>query len=118
MTPTLPSANTGAAEVRIALTTVDDETRARDLARRLLEARLVACVNIVPGVSSMYWWQGRIEEAREWLLVLKTSAARWPALKQALPDLHPYEVPELLALGPQDGLEPYLQWLVRETDKE
>ncbi|AKJ31567.1 divalent-cation tolerance protein CutA [Caldimonas brevitalea] len=96
----------------LALSTVDDEAVARSLARELLDAELVTCVNLVPGVTSMYRWQGRIEESREWLLLLKTSSSRWPALKQRLPALHPYDVPELIATEIVDGLEPYLRWLV------
>lgn len=98
----------------LAFSTVADEAAAAALARRLLEERLVACVNILPGVRSMYWWQGRIEEGGECLLVLKTTEARWPALKARLPELHAYEVPELIATPVTDGLEPYLRWLVSE----
>lgn len=99
----------------LALTTMPDADAARQLARQLLEAHLVACVNILPRGQSMYWWQGRIEQADECVLLLKTTAARWPALKQALPALHPYDVPELLALDIADGLEPYQRWLVTEV---
>ena len=101
--------------VMLALTTMPDAAAARQLAGQLLDRRLVACVNILPAVHSMYWWQGKVEEADECVLLLKTTAARWPDLKQALPGLHAYDVPELLALDIADGLEPYLQWLVTEV---
>lgn len=102
----------------LALSTTDDEESAGALARRLLEERLAACVNIVPGIRSMYWWQGRIEEGAECLLVIKTTWARWPALKARLPQLHAYDVPELIATELTDGLEPYLRWLVSEVQGE
>lgn len=101
--------------VLVALSTAPDEASARRLARELLEARLVACATLLPGAVSMYWWRGAIEESAEWLLLLKTSAERWPALLERLPGLHPYEVPELLALPVAAGLEPYLKWLVTQT---
>lgn len=99
----------------LALTTLPDPDAARRLARQLLESRLVACVNILPAGRSMYWWKGQLEEVDECVLLLKTTAERWPALKQALPALHSYDVPELLAFDITDGLEPYLQWLVTEV---
>lgn len=103
------------AEVLLALSTAPDEASARRIARELLEARLVACVTLLPGAVSMYWWQGAIEESAEWLLLLKTTRARWSALAERLPQLHPYEVPELLALPVTAGLEPYLRWLVTQS---
>lgn len=112
---TLTSATPSAANALVVLATAPDEASARDLACRALEARLVACANLVPGATSMYWWQGRIESAVEWLLVLKTTRAQWPALQAQWPAWHPYDVPELLALDVTAGLEPYLQWLVSEA---
>lgn len=102
-------------DVVLALSTTADESSARTLALRALESGLVACVNLVPGVTSLYRWQGRIEESREWLMVIKTSRARWPALRQAWSDWHPYDVPELIALDISDGLEPYLRWVISEV---
>lgn len=102
----------------LAFSTVADEAAANVLARQLLEERLVACVNIVPGVRSMYWWQGQIEESGECLLLMKTTSARWPALKQRLPQIHGYDVPELIATPVTDGLEPYLRWVVSAVQGE
>lgn len=102
-------------DVVLALSTTADEPTARTLALRALESGLVACVNLVPGVTSMYRWQGRIEESREWLMVIKTSRAQWPALKEAWPGWHPYDVPELIAIDITDGLEPYLRWVISEV---
>ena len=89
--------------------------RARSLARSLVERRVAACVSLVPGAGSVYRWKGRIEEARETLLVAKTTAARLPALLAAVRALHPYEVPEALVLPVAAGLAPYLAWVRRET---
>lgn len=88
---------------------------AEKIAKGLLERRLVACVNAVPGVVSRYWWKKKLERDDETLLVMKTEAARVPEVIAALKDLHPYEVPELLALPVDAGAEPYLAWLADET---
>jgi periplasmic divalent cation tolerance protein len=95
----------------VALTSVAREEDAIRIARALLDRRLAACVNVVPGVRSLYRWKGAIEDDREELLVIKTSADRYPALAAALEELHPYEVPELIALPIEAGAERYLAWL-------
>ena len=89
--------------------------RARSLARALVERRVAACVNLVPGVRSVYRWKGRVEEARETLLVAKTTAGRLPALLAAVRELHPYEVPEAIALPVDGGLAGSLDWVRTET---
>jgi len=89
---------------------------ARQLARIVLDERLAACVQISPGVESMCRWQGKIEQAQETLLLIKTSKGRWPALRDRLAELHPYEVPEILALEVEDGLPAYLDWVRDETN--
>lgn len=103
------------AEPVLVLSTAPDEASARRIARMLLEARLAACVNLLPQAHSMYWWQGRIEEAAEWLLLIKSTRTRLPALQAAMREHHPYDVPECLALDITAGLPDYLQWLVQET---
>jgi periplasmic divalent cation tolerance protein len=100
--------------VRVVLVTAPPR-RARALARSLVEGRVAACVNLVPRVRSVYRWKGRVEEAAETLLVVKTSAARVPALLAAVADLHPYEVPEGLVLPVEGGLAPYVAWVEAET---
>lgn len=95
--------------------TVPDEDTADRLARTLVSERLAACVSRVPGVVSTYRWQGEIEIAGELLLVIKTTRERFEALRTRLVELHPYEVPELIACEIVAGHAPYLDWLARET---
>jgi periplasmic divalent cation tolerance protein len=84
-------------------------------ARRLVEEGRAACVNQLPGVRSTYVWDGRVEEAEEALLLLKTTVAAYPALERRVRELHPYDVPEVLALPVVAGYEPYLEWLQRSV---
>jgi periplasmic divalent cation tolerance protein len=98
----------------VVLSTCDSEEQAKTLARHLVEHRLAACVNILPGVQSVYRWKDQIEESAEWLLVIKTRRDRFDALREALVKMHTYEVPEVIALPVVDGWEPYLAWLDRE----
>jgi periplasmic divalent cation tolerance protein len=81
------------------------------VARLLVEARVAACVNIVPGVESVYRWQGSVETGAEALLVIKTTAAAFPALRERIIEIHSYDVPEVLAIPVADGSAGYLQWL-------
>lgn len=92
------------------VTTPDLET-ARKISKRLLEERLCACTNIIPGMESHYHWQGRIESASETVLVLKTVDRHWEALKVRLQELHPAQVPCVLSLPVLAGHEGYLQWM-------
>jgi periplasmic divalent cation tolerance protein len=85
------------------------------VARALLDARLAACVNIVPGVLSLYHWQGAIEEAAEWTLLIKSTRAHFSALCSELRRVHSYQVPEIIALPIVDGDASYLEWIERET---
>jgi periplasmic divalent cation tolerance protein len=96
---------------RIVLTTAGSEEEAHRIARHLVEGRLAACVNIVPQVASIYRWQNKIESAQEWLLIIKTSADRFPAVRDAIRELHSYDLPECLAFSVEAGSLPYLKWL-------
>ncbi len=96
---------------RIVLSTVGSEEEARKIARALVERRLAACVSIVPQVTSIYRWQESVEEAREWLLMVKTTAANFERVREAISDLHSYEVPECLCIKIEDGSAAYLQWI-------
>jgi periplasmic divalent cation tolerance protein len=98
-----------------ALTTAPSAETAKRLVRTLVERRLIACGTVIPGALSTYWWQGAVTEEEEVVVVLKTTTARWAALAAALPALHPYEVPELVALPIVGGYRPYLEWLRAET---
>jgi periplasmic divalent cation tolerance protein len=98
-----------------ALTTAPSVEAARRLVRQLVERRLVACGTVLPGAVSTYWWRGAVADEEEVVVILKTTVARWTELAAALPALHPYEVPELIALPVVAGHAPYLEWLRRET---
>lgn len=95
----------------LVLSTCAAEADAERLARALLDARLAACVNVVPGVRSFYRWKGEIASEVEFMLIIKTSRDLFPALCAEIEKLHPYEVPELLALPVLAGAENYLTWL-------
>ncbi|MFZ0735114.1 MAG: divalent-cation tolerance protein CutA [Candidatus Sulfotelmatobacter sp.] len=96
---------------RIVLSTAGSEEEARKIARYLVENKLAACVNIVPQIESIYRWQGKVESAREWLLVIKTTAATFPSVRDAIGELHSYDVSECIALSIDDGSPDYLRWI-------
>lgn len=100
-----------AGAVRVLVSTAPDETSAARLARALVEEKLAACVNVVPGVRSTYRWQGALEQAEELLLVVKTTAAAADAAGARLAELHPYDVPEVLVFSPGAGAADYLAWI-------
>ena len=96
---------------QIVLTTCPDEACAERIARVLVEEGLAACVNILPPMRSIYRWKGEIQGATEQLLVIKSTRARFPAIRDRLRSLHPYELPEIIAVPIADGLPEYLAWL-------
>ena len=98
----------------VVLSTASSADEAEKIARRLVEDRLAACVNVVPGMRSFYRWKGNIEDAAEWLLVIKSARSRFEALRAALEELHSYEVPEVIALSVIDGAKNYLHWMEGE----
>ncbi|XP_044286963.1 protein CutA [Varanus komodoensis] len=100
-----------------AFVTCPSQTVAREIARALVEKRLAACVNIVPQITSIYEWKGKIEEDSEVLLMIKTRTSRISALADFVRSVHPYEVAEVIAVPIQDGNPPYLKW-VAETVPE
>jgi periplasmic divalent cation tolerance protein len=113
--PAPPSAPLAPApDVRLVLTTVPPG-EARALAARLVEEGLAACVNVIPGVRSLFRWEGSLEDAPESLLVVKTRQERLEALAARIQALHPYEVPEILALPVAAGSPAYLAWLFAAT---
>jgi periplasmic divalent cation tolerance protein len=92
-----------------------DEAQAERIARALLNERLAGCANLIPGMRSLYWWQGRLDESREVVLIAKTRANLLPALTHRVKSLHSYTVPCVCALPVVGGNEDYLRWLVAET---
>lgn len=98
-------------ECVVVLCTVPPDAAQR-LARGVVDEQLCACVNVLPAVRSFFRWEGRVDEAEESLLVAKTTAARFAALRDRLTELHPYDVPEVIALDVRDGLPAYLSWVV------
>ncbi|MER3556775.1 MAG: divalent-cation tolerance protein CutA [Thermus sp.] len=99
----------------VVLMTVPTEEKAREIARTLVEEGLAACVNIVSGLTSIYRWQGQVVEDKELLLIVKTTTFRFPALRERVQGLHPYTVPEIIALPIAEGHKDYLDWLREST---
>ena len=105
-------------EVRVILSTAPDTAQAESIAARLVHERLIACANVVPGVRSVYRWEGEIRKEGEVLLLLKSTQAQLSRLEQRLVDLHPYDVPEVLVLRVEQGLDTYLSWVRTEVGVE
>jgi periplasmic divalent cation tolerance protein len=104
-----------AATALVVLTTLANEAQARALVTALVADRLVACGTLMPGARSLYRWGGNVTEEAEVVVLLKTEESKWDALCSAVRRLHPYEVPELLALPVERGLDRYLSWLTQEV---
>ena len=100
-----------AEETLVILTTWPSVESAREAARILIEARLAACANIIPGVESIYRWKDAIETSAETLVIFKATMGSYPRFEARLKELHPYEVPEVVALRPSDGLPAYMRWV-------
>lgn len=96
---------------RLVLTTASSQEEARRLAKTLVERRLAACVNIVPNMNSIYRWKEKVEESHEFLLLMKTTESAVPKLRDAIQELHSYEVPECIVLPIDSGSEKYLNWI-------
>lgn len=99
----------------VVLCAVPDQDVATAIARTLVEERLAACVNCVPGVTSIYRWKGELQVEGELLLVIKTTRERYEAASARIVALHPYELPEVIAVDVSHGLDRYLAWVERET---
>jgi periplasmic divalent cation tolerance protein len=98
-------------QARIVLTTVTDAAEAERLARALVQERLAACATLLPGVQSIYHWEGEVESATEILLLIKTGADQVTALEERLRSLHSYQTPEFLVLKVETGSPSYLEWM-------
>jgi periplasmic divalent cation tolerance protein len=103
-------------ELCVVLGTVPDAEVGRRLARTLLDEGLIACANVVPAVVSLYRWEGEVQEEGETLLLLKSRMELVPRLLERIPELHPYELPEVLALPVAGGLPAYCRWVLDETE--
>ena len=95
----------------LVLTTASSKDEARKIARALVERLLAACVNIVPQVDSIYRWEGEVEEGEEWLLIVKTTRAAFERVRDAIKELHSYDVPECICLSIEEGSVEYLSWI-------
>lgn len=95
----------------VILVSASSPAEARRIGRALLKKRLVACVNVLPGVESHYWWKGKIERSRECLMMMKTRRGRFGAIERAVKQLHSYAVPEIIALPLAAGQRDYLRWV-------
>ena len=102
--------------VKLFYCTTDSQSSANELAASIVEQQLAACVNIIPGITSVYHWDNEIQNDQEWLLLIKTTGDMSEALKEAIMKIHPYDSPELISVDVTDGLPDYLQW-VQDTVK-
>lgn len=96
------------------ITTVASKDEGERIARALLEQRLAACVQLVGPISSLYWWQGKIEHSEEWLCIVKSEQRLFAQIEHTIKSLHSYEVPEVLAVPVSAGSDAYFQWLHKE----
>lgn len=101
-------------DTRLALVTAPDLETAERIVQALVEERIIACGNIVPGIVSIYRWEGEVERSAEVQVVMKTTSTELQRLLDRIPELHPYEVPEILIIPVETGYRPYLSW-VRES---
>ncbi|MFC7338246.1 divalent-cation tolerance protein CutA [Haloferula chungangensis] len=104
-------------EVMVVLCTFPDFEKARQIGAALVERQVAACINLLPAVTSIYRWKGKVVEEGEVLGVIKTTAEAYPALEAAILELHPYDTPEVLALPVWRGAEAYLKWVAGEVGK-
>jgi periplasmic divalent cation tolerance protein len=102
---------------RIVLSTAGSEEEARKIARHLVEHQLAACVNLVPRIESIYRWQGKVENSQEWLLLIKTSAENFPRVRDAIRELHSYDLPECISITIENGSSEYLNWLANSLQE-
>lgn len=100
---------------KLVLTTAGSQEEAQHIARAPVERRLAGCVNIVPGIESIYRWQEKIEQAGEWLLIIKTTGAVFGRVRDAIKELHSYEMPECICVEIEDGSAEYLKWILESV---
>ena len=105
-------------EARVVLTTVGNRDEAEKIANALVEAEIAACVNIVGPIRSIYRWEGKVENAEEFLLVVKTWGDAYERVEAAIREMHSYELPECIALRVERGSEAYLEWVENSVRAE
>jgi periplasmic divalent cation tolerance protein len=102
-------------DVLVVFCTCSDDSEAERIASAIVEEQLAACVNLLPAISSIYRWKGKMERSREVLMIIKTASSRFEALCERVVALHSYETPEIIALPVMAGLEKYLDWVRTEA---
>jgi len=102
----------------VVMVTVGDSEEASHLAKAIVEKKLAACVNLLPGINSWYWWEGKVIEDQEVLLIMKTSRGKFAELQKEVERLHSYAVPEIIALPVVEGSTNYLSWIEESTRSE
>ena len=110
-----PPMKKSAGEVFVILVTVANQEEAVRIGEGVVKAKLAACANVVPGIQSIYRWKGKVVKSQEFLLILKSSKARYSELEKAINAMHTYEIPEIIALPVKEGLDRYLRWVRTET---
>lgn len=105
-------------DAMVVLTTLPNAEAASKLSKTLVDERLAACANILPAIRSVYRWQGKVQEEAEVLVLLKTRQERFGRLKARVLELHPYDVPEVIAIRIDDGHQPYLDWVTDATEEK
>ena len=103
-------------EIRIILVTCPDSPQSLELARELVHSKLASCVNLIPGVTSIYHWHNELHEDKEQLMVIKTSSERIAQLESKVLELHPYDTPEFVVIEPDRVNEKYLKWIIASID--
>ena len=101
----------------LVLSTCPGSISAKKMAQELVTEKLAACVNVIPGVQSFFSWVGKVDTANEHMLVIKTTRDRYPALEKKIKKIHPYELPEIIAVPIETGLAGYLNWITKNTEK-
>jgi len=97
------------------VTTMDDRETLERMGRQLLERRLIACLQVIGPIKSLYWWKGKVEESEEWMGIMKTRRDLYDRVEEEIRALHPYEVPEILAMEADKVVDTYAQWVMGET---
>ena len=110
-----PLIRKSAGQVLVILVTMDNHEEAVRIGEEMVNTKLAACANIIPGIQSIYRWKGKITKAQEVLLILKSTKSRYRALEKAIKAMHTYEIPEIIALPVKEGLDRYMGWVRSET---